>query len=389
MDDRNKILLKAQRFVQKGQWEKAVKEYEKILDMYPDDITVRLRLGEVYVRMEKKPEAVKEYTEVAKFHSDSGFFLKSIAVYKQILKIDDSDVNVRLHLAELYSKQGIAADAVFQYMIAMKKFEDDGSEDDVIDVLKKILAIAPDNEEVKKRLDEKLGKDELVEGSSAESDEAEVAQLKSDSGLPDVSSIEVAEASDTTMAGGEVPEVSLDFSDDSECSDNLSFLEEVETEESVDDGALDLSQELRNGMEKGLDEKDEDDPEVNYYRGIAHMEIGLYDQAIEEFKVASQAESFAFDSYTRLGLCCMGKKVPEDAVGYFEKGLEIIGDNDDGFVGLSYELGLAYEAAGKLDKALNVFKKVEGQNKSFREVGEKIKTLSAGDVGIPLDGNSL
>lgn len=387
MDDRNKILLKAQRFVQKGHWEKAVKEYEKILGMYPDDITVRLRLGEVYVRMRKRPEAVKEYTEVAKFHSDSGFFLKSIAVYKQILKIDDSDVNVRLHLAELYNKQGITADAVFQYMTAMKKYEDDGLEDDVIDVLKKIRAIAPDNEEVKKRLDEKLGKDELTEGSSAESDEAGVAQRKSDSDLPDVSSKEVAEESDTTTVGEKIPEVSLDLSADLECSDNLSFLEEVA--ESVDDGALDRSSELRNGMQKGLDEKDENDPEVNYYRGIAHMEIGLYDQALEEFKVALQAESFVFDSYTRLGLCCMAKKVPEDAVGFFEKGLEIIGDNDDGYVGLSYELGLAYEASGKLDIALDIFKKVAGQNKSFREVEEKIKTLSAGDESIPLEDNNL
>lgn len=387
MDDRNKILLKAQRFVQKGHWGKAVKEYEKILGMYPDDITVRLRLGEVYVRMRKRPEAVKEYTEVAKFHSDSGFFLKSIAVYKQILKIDDSDVNVRLHLAELYNKQGITADAVFQYMTAMKKYEDDGLEDDVIDVLKKIRAIAPDNEEVKKRLDEKLGKDELTEGSSAESDEAGVAQRKSDSDLPDVSSKEVAEESDTTTVGEKIPEVSLDLSADLECSDNLSFLEEVA--ESVDDGALDRSSELRNGMQKGLDEKDENDPEVNYYRGIAHMEIGLYDQALEEFKVALQAESFVFDSYTRLGLCCMAKKVPEDAVGFFEKGLEIIGDNDDGYVGLSYELGLAYEASGKLDIALDIFKKVAGQNKSFREVEEKIKTLSAGDESIPLEDNNL
>ena len=386
MDDRNKILLKAQRFVQKGHWEKAVKEYGKILDMYPDDITVRLRLGEVYVRMEKKPEAVKEYTEVAKFHSDSGFFLKSIAVYKQILKIDDSDVNIRLHLAELYSKQGISADAVFQYMIAMKKFENDGSEDDVIDVLKKIRAIAPDNEEVKKRLDEKLGKDEQLEGSSAESDEAEQPQIES---VPDVSPEEVDDVSDTTVAEEKVPEVSLDFSVDSDCSDNLSFLEEVETGESIGDGALDLSPEVRNGMEKGIDEKDDDDPEVNYYRGIAHMEIGFYDQAIEEFKVASQAENFAFDSYTRLGLCCMAKKVPEEAVVFFKKGLEIIGDNDEGYVGLSYELGLAHEAAGKLDKALEIFKKVEEQNGNFREVGEKVKTLSAGDESVPLEGNRL
>jgi tetratricopeptide (TPR) repeat protein len=294
-----------------------------------------------------------------------------------------------LHLAELYSKQGIAADAVFQYMIAMKKFEDDGSEDDVIDVLKKIRTIAPDNEQVKKRLDEKLGKDELAEGSSTESDVAKVAQLKSDSGLPDISSKEVAEESDRTTVGEKIPEVSLDLSADSECSDNLSFLEEVEKAESVDDGALDLSSELRNGINKGLDEKDENDPEVYYYRGIAHMEIGLYDQAIEEFKVASQAESLAFDCYTRLGLCCMAKNVPEDAVGFFDKGLAIIGESDDGYVGLSYELGLAYEAAGKLDKALDIFKKVEGQNKSFREVGEKIKTLSAGDESIPLEGNSL
>lgn len=389
MEDRNKILLKAQRFVQKGHWDKAVREYEKILDMYPDDITVRLRLGEVYVRMGKKPEAVKEYTEVAKFHSESGFFLKSIAVYKQILKIDVSDVNIRLHLAALYNKQGITADAVFQYMIAMKKFEDDGSEDEVVDILKKILVIAPDNQEVKKRLDEKLGKEGLVEEASVGSGTAKPSELRGDSSLQEVSSKEITEEIDTTSLEEKIPEVKLDLSTDLEDSDNLSYLEEVEVGENVDDGALDLSSELRNGMEKGLDGKDENDPEVYYYRGIAHMEIGLYDHAIEEFKVASQAENLAFDSYTRLGLCCMAKKVPEEAVNFFQKGLEMTGENDDGYVGLSYELGLAYEAAGKMDKALEIFKMVEDKNKSFREVGEKIKTLSAGGLNIPLEDNRL
>jgi hypothetical protein len=274
-------------------------------------------------------------------------------------------------------------------MIAMKKFEDDGSEDDVIDILKKIHVIAPDNQEVKKRLDEKLGEERLVEEVSEGSGAAKPSELQGDSSLQDVSSKEITEEIDTTPLEETIPEVELDLSTDLEDSDNLSYLEEVEVGKNVDNGALDLSSELRNGMEKGLDGKDADDPEVHYYRGIAHMEIGLYDQAIQEFKVASRAENLAFDSYTRLGLCCMAKKAPEEAINFFGKGLEMTGENDDGYVGLSYELGLAYEATGKMDKALKIFKKIEDKNKSFREVGEKIKTLSAGGSDTPLEDNRL
>ncbi len=191
----------------------------------------------------------------------------------------------------------------------------------------------------------------------------------------------------TTPLEEKIHEVEPDLSTDLEDNDNLSFLEEAG--EYVNNGALDLSSELRNGMEKGLDGKDENDPEDYYYRGIAHMEIGLYDEAIEEFKLATQARNLAFDSYTRLGLCYMAKEVPEEAINFFGKGLEMIGENDEGYVGLSYELGLAYEATGKMDKALEIFKKIEDKNKSFREVGEKIKTLSAESSNIPLADNRL
>jgi tetratricopeptide (TPR) repeat protein len=387
MEDRNKLLLKAQRFVQKGYLDKAVKEYKKILDMSPDDITVRLRLGEVYVRMGKKAEAVKEYTEVAKFHAKSGFFLKSIAVYKQILKIDDRNIDVRIQLAELYNNQGIAADAIFQYMIAMKKYENKGKNDAVVDVLKKILAISPDNTEVQRRLKEKLEESGLVEETTGEPGESVVKQPEAPPAPQDVVGKEVVEEIENSVEE-KIPEVNFDLSERND-SDNLSNLEEFTAGETEDDSDLNLSSELKNGIEKGLNGKDEYDPEVYYYRGIAHMEIGLYDQAIAEFKVSSKANDLAFDSYTRLGLCCMAKKVPEEAINFFKKGLQTTAEQDDGYIGLSYELGLAYEATGKKDKALEIFKKIGTHNKNYREVGKKIKTLSAGNEDIPLEDNRL
>ncbi len=56
--------------------------------------------------------AVETYTKVAQSYDQQGFFLKAVAVYKQILKLDTRLVEVHLKLAELYRQLGLMSDAM-------------------------------------------------------------------------------------------------------------------------------------------------------------------------------------------------------------------------------------------------------------------------------------
>src|SRR3990172_12786514 len=102
---KDKILERAQKYIQKGNLDKAIDEYRAAADLDPRDVSIRLRIGELYIKQGKKEEAIKEYTDAARANARGGFYLKSIAVYKQVLKLDPSNLDVHSKLAELYTKQ--------------------------------------------------------------------------------------------------------------------------------------------------------------------------------------------------------------------------------------------------------------------------------------------
>lgn len=183
MNLKDKILDKAQKFVQKGQFDKAIAEYRNAIDMDPKDVSVRLRAGDLYVKVGKKAEAVREYTEAAKIHGQKGFYLKAIAVYKQVLKLDDSNIDVHNRLAELYAKQRLVADAVSEYNYIVNILEKKGRSGDVAELLRKMVDIDPENVGVRLKLAEtyqrqRFDKDALIEYSGVL--EKLLAQRKAD-----------------------------------------------------------------------------------------------------------------------------------------------------------------------------------------------------------------
>ena len=150
--DKNKIIMKAQRLAQKGYIEKAISEYQKILNSDRSDIIVRLRLGDLYAKKGYNEEAIKEYMEVANVHFKRGFSLKTIAVYKQILKLDENNVDIHLKLADLYKKQGLTVDAMHHYAFVIRSYEEKGSFSEIAAILRRLVEVDPENISIRIRL---------------------------------------------------------------------------------------------------------------------------------------------------------------------------------------------------------------------------------------------
>jgi tetratricopeptide (TPR) repeat protein len=166
---KEKLIDKAQKLIQKGYLDKAIVEYRAAADADPRDISIRLRIGDLYVKLNKKADAIKEYTEAARANAQRGFYLKAIAVYKQILKLEE---NLETHnkLAELYLKQRLIADAVGEYSYIVHWYESRGKTNEVLELLKKMADIDPENIGVRLKLADlyqklSFGKDALAEYS--------------------------------------------------------------------------------------------------------------------------------------------------------------------------------------------------------------------------------
>ncbi|MBN1880615.1 MAG: tetratricopeptide repeat protein [Deltaproteobacteria bacterium] len=143
--DKNKATLAAQKYLQKGQYDRAIREYERILKEDPKDIKVRQKLGDLHAREDKKEEAIAEYNYVAKYYSDDGFYLRAIAVYKQILKIDPSQIHINLKLAELYHQQNLLGDSIKQYQLVYSHYERKGETRKALDTLSTMSEMTPEN----------------------------------------------------------------------------------------------------------------------------------------------------------------------------------------------------------------------------------------------------
>ena len=70
MNEKSKTIDKAQKLLQKGYLDKAIAEYKKVVEKDPKDATIRLRIGDLYVKVNKKDEAIKEYEEILKEFPD-------------------------------------------------------------------------------------------------------------------------------------------------------------------------------------------------------------------------------------------------------------------------------------------------------------------------------
>jgi tetratricopeptide (TPR) repeat protein len=123
------------------------------------------------------------------------------------------------------------------------------------------------------------------------------------------------------------------------------------------------------------------DPETHYNLGVAFREMGLLDEAIGEFQKVCQAaehgQAFGqiMQTYTWLAQCFIDKGVPEAAVRWYQKALQLPGLDAETKTALHYELASSLESAGNNSAALSNFLEVYGSNIDYRDVGERIKAL--------------
>jgi tetratricopeptide (TPR) repeat protein len=161
-NNKDKLVASAQKLVEKGQFEKAIKEYLKVVQEDDRDVRIWLKIGDLYAKLGKKPEATETYTKVAEFYSAQGFYLKAVAVYKQILKIDPRLVDVNQRLAELYKQLGLLKDAMEQYEAVATYFSREGRTRDALAALKQIVELDPETVANRIKLAELYSQQQMV-----------------------------------------------------------------------------------------------------------------------------------------------------------------------------------------------------------------------------------
>jgi tetratricopeptide (TPR) repeat protein len=151
----------------------------------------------------------------------------------------------------------------------------------------------------------------------------------------------------------------------------------------LDAGLAEVFAEFRDSVEEDDGADAAADYETHYNTGLAYMEMGMLDMAVEEFQTAvtAVAPGDGTPRYLQccnlLGHCFMQQGMERAAVIWFKKGLAAPGHGEDEYQALRYELATAYEQMGDLDRAIDTFQEVYGVDVSYRGVADRLKELQA------------
>lgn len=524
---KTKLLESAQKNFLKGLYDRAASEYRQIIEFDPADVRHRQRLAEILAKANKKDEAIKEYTALAKTYIDTVHYLKAIAVYKQIQKLDPANPEISLTLASLNEKQGLNGNAIAEYSAAIQIYESNGENSRIVKVLESMLAIDPKNSVARLRLAEKY----FAIGSEQKSAEiftelaADLRKRDDDSGFARVAEkisllfgndaqkifrkIEPEEPVETVERKEEPPPPAIapsitetavepvsfaeapcqhepeffaeetveeELIEDAELIEDIQPIDDIEEvfdepedqewEEEIDLGAIeatvdfqlepkapvatieelpefsfvhdleDFAAELEDieleieieetpqgsetadsglsfaaaadtfdlaaemslfaneidfdlpradqsgsdfdftsptGFKKG--ELDNEDAESHYSLGLAYREMGLYDEAIGEFTVASRAAERKVDCLILQGICFRDMGNTGKAVEILSDAMTLAGLEEDEFLGIKYELAACREVLGDNNAAIELYSEIIDIRPDFSDTATRLATL--------------
>jgi tetratricopeptide (TPR) repeat protein len=286
-----------------------------------------------------------------------------------------------------------------------------GLNDDARGIYNRILALDPDNEEIKAKLagispaPEPAPAQEIPEQHERQEPEpapAETASSSLDAELdeafkeldfPDEAeeAFEPAGAKEAAIpeAAAELemePETTADEPGSDEFFDLGAELREefdkVNPGEAFGDARIEeVFQEFKKGVEQQLGKEDY---ETHYNLGIAYKEMGMLDDAINEFSLAGKDPFRGFDCHSMLGLCYLEKGDYESAVEHMKKGLDSPGREKGEYMALKYDLAAACERLGDIRSAQAVMSELYREDAGFRDVKARLEALDKALEGAGL-----
>jgi len=150
MNSRKEYKATAEKYVKRGKYREAIKEYQKLLSGEEQDISIRNILGDLYVKANLVDRAVEEFLRIAQHYEQKNIYAKSIALYKRITRLKPEKLEYAEKLADLFRGQGFISESKTEYLLLAEQYSQDKRPKDAIRVYNKLLEL--DREDIESRL---------------------------------------------------------------------------------------------------------------------------------------------------------------------------------------------------------------------------------------------
>jgi tetratricopeptide (TPR) repeat protein len=148
----------------------------------------------------------------------------------------------------------------------------------------------------------------------------------------------------------------------------------------------DVFEQFKRGLEKTVRPEDS---ATKYDLGIAFQEMGMLDEALEQFRsaLAGGDRRREVEILNMIGVCLGMKGEHREAVETYSRALASEFLDGDGAKAIQFELGAAHEALGEPEKALWYFQMIAQADPGYRGAGERVARLGGGP-GTPPDAGA-
>ncbi len=147
------LLLKvAQGYTEQGFFLKAVSVYKQVLKLGEDRLEIHLRLAQLYQQLGLIGEATQQYQLVANQQDQSGNVKESLSALKRMVDLDPDNVANRVKLGELYARERMVPEAVQELDKAAAHLKKNQRSEDHLRVLERISQLVPDDGAVAREL---------------------------------------------------------------------------------------------------------------------------------------------------------------------------------------------------------------------------------------------
>ncbi len=145
---------------------------------------------------------------------------------------------------------------------------------------------------------------------------------------------------------------------------------EPDAEQSVDEVFESFKEHVKAEVEAG-------DFRTHYDLGIAYKEMGLLDDALAEFRIASGTPELYREACSMLGICHWERGEVDAAIRWYEAALDAPGSEEAPLSGLRYDLADMLERTGDARRAFDLFVKVLAEEPGYRDVERRVSELRA------------
>ncbi len=299
--------------------EPEVVEEEAIEPEELSEIDRTCQLAEIYLNLGEDEEAINCFRDAAAMAFKEKKYEQAMELYKRIADLRPLDLKSRqrlIEIAKLKEDKALQVDFMIELAESLNRRE---ARTEAQSVLRKILEMNPENAIAQSMMEEETKAREFIDLGQVLRSEIE--------GEPAQSSLQ---------------------------------------------NIYDLISQFRKEVFESIGEGDY---RSHYDLGVAYKGMGLFQEAIEEFEIASKDEHLKLKSYEMIAACLIEKGRVDEAIKVLNEGLSLPNRPASEYFGLHFLLGNAYEMQDNLKMAIKSYINAANIDKTVPDLLKKINEL--------------